>query len=1391
MPQIDVEKLKQSNSVKTWEEAFEGVDKTSAKFDDLVDAFVKFVGDWKDFSDIRRDRLAEYILSLDNVQGHWKDVNKWIETNTDSLVPYVGTLRDIKSLFQSISQELGGNIRQIRDNENIIRGLSRLATDNIVAIQQEGGLTENSIRSLDKKKTKLEQEYKTRLTLLGVHENGDNLRIVAEGQEDNLRITQNRIAELNKLRESGIRLTSIQREELKNLQLRERLIQSNLELLNEYNRTAKDGLFKRIDLQQKYFKEISKELQTTKVDVASKLLKKLGMSGEAAELKESYGKHSTKRVEANTNLELAKQAEEVAKVNYDNAFKEKDTKLYQREKGQSEAVIAEAQRKFFESQQKVADLERQIEENQSRLKDFETTFKKDKNIKGYRNVITGRKATTEEVEQNNQDRAFEYKSTALKRVADKELIQSKNNLNKALSEHANRFGELIAKENALKEATENRVKAEKEVNNIKPYQLKVDLVNKIKTGFKSLLSPASLLSTIALVIWKNFLKVDEVASNLRQRIGSWEFAAAATNSQFATSTQWLEMAVGLADEFHIDPVLVFSNAEIGKMAEAKNLLGYTNKQAQNLGVSSKLVGISSDQFRKNMKEGWQNYVKTTGTAVHLGGVQREVLNTSNAIRLSYGGQGEALAKAAAAALEIGMSMQQVENVASNLISFESSISAEMQAQLLTGRQLNLAKAREYALNNDIKGVVGEIKKQGIDMNFWGNSNRIQQENMAKALGMSREELAQMVVTQELQNGASTTAIAKAMKISEESVKATALSMEWKTTVAKLSEAFTPILQILRPVVELISFAGQLISPFVGWISSLFGLLDKINDQTSTWIKNLARCVLILPLIGKGMGTIAVGAGKATASMAALPAMLVKPFKGLGTAVKDIKQDGALATLKKGWSSIGEKFKQGRESVTAPGQQKPGNLKKALQGTQVTEAAGRTSQRVTGTGNNLPKLGSNIRTFINRVGKAVGITTVGSVARVFASSGARMATGLRALNSVKDSTNLPILGQNIASFVKSFGTVKGLGKFAGISTIFALFGKPMAFGVRTLNTVSKFSDGLLKLGNNVKFFIDTFKTVTVKNIGAFIAAASSFAIFGVPMALGVASLNLASKFSDGLLKLGNNVLGFMVPFKTITAGSLAKLAAFGVAAAVAAPGILLLELVSPFAGLLPALGTAIASFGTALSTAAGPILIGSGVLAVLGASLIPVAFALRLVAPAFSAFGDVVVALGSAIKSAFEGIGSVITTAFSGMSALLENITFEKAAALGAVGVSFGALAAGMAAATVAIAAFPRKKFAKILETASEIKASDSTQLKSTEEKLGIPKENIKEAYSEVTIQRTQNLQKSQEISVNQKEADYSRIERKMDTIIKAIEGSRPDWNWLEFQRELRTNTVGA
>ena len=1231
----EIQKNLRPSTGKTWEKEFEAVDRTTKAYQDLLDEFTKYVETQRDFSNEGIDQFTTLLKNLDDVKDHWDDINSSILTNSRSIEPFLGSAATVRDIFRDIVQESSTLGRQVNERYNLARKVRDVAGDMSRVYQTEEGLTKKVLDQHIRKSEAVRYAWESQIRgIAGLQEDqeitSDLLQKYRAREESNIRIL-----EMQKQRLEGAgRLSVTEAKRLRDIRTELTLRAQNIELLTVENKNAVEGLEqiarKRRELYEKYGN------QRGEVNIAVKALSKVDPTA-GEKLQRDYSKFLSNKVEGWEKYNKAEDIKEAAQRRVDELGPINERELRRNLVTGQDQNVGQIRTAREEQQNKIQELLAAIQLNEQE-----------------------RKKTSSQLRRNELQKESIQLASKL-RAAERDLVK----LTDSLGENAL---ERLEAQQDLEKANENFKKVSSDTLEVRTKEF--GLVKSIASVLKSSLDPTKLLGSLAgafvTALLVGFTKVDELGVQLRHRTGTWEHSMAAVNSQFATAADWLEMAVGLADKWHISPQVIFTSTEIGKMAEAKNLMGLTADEAQNLGVYAKITGTSADAYRKSIAAGFQEYSKNNRSAVSLGATQKEVLSTSDSIRLSLGGSGKNIAEAANAALSLGTNLQGVENISKNLMNFESSIKAEMQAQLLTGKQLNLAKAREYALNNDLAGVANEIKRQGIDSAWWGRSNYIQQENMAKALGMSREEMAKMLVQQELANGASTEMLAKNMKISEEELKAATMADTWKKSIAELAQALTPIIQAVRPFVEIVGVIVSKISSLTGWIFSLGGLLDRINEKTSKWIQTVGKLVLAWPIIGRVTGAFFTGltghVGKAVASFGSLKTAAIGAF-------------AFVKNPKAGVQNIASKVKNiGKGKI-----QKVGETGKAVSGTAATKTAGTTAQTVKGKGSNLPRLGSSIAQFLRKFDK--------------------------------------------------------------------------------------------------------------------------------------------------------------VPPGSISKALKSALALIPIAAA--SPAIALASLVGPLAKRgLPALGQGIAGFFRALSKSGSAITQGSLYLAIFGAALIPLAFALRLAAPAFNAFANVVAAAGTVIKSVFAGLGT-----------LLENITLEKAAALAILGGGFAALGVGIAAGAVGLLLFPVKKFTKLTQSLSEISqtsglsqvVSDLTQMsvalgsvaesldkvdlqkfkkittistlgnlgnaiasriakprensfipeasENTGESQGIRRETIEAAAQSIVIKQAQVQASAQQISIEQKATDLSKIEQKIDRVVKAVVESRPDWNWLEFNRAYSTNAL--
>jgi len=188
--------------------------------------------------------------------------------------------------------------------------------------------------------------------------------------------------------------------------------------------------------------------------------------------------------------------------------------------------------------------------------------------------------------------------------------------------------------------------------------------------------------------------------------------------------------------------------DVALMSKLENISGLTAEETQGILQYTLATGQSANKATKDLMANYKVAGLKRGVVLNEKDALKEVSKLSNAIKLSTAGGAAGLAKSVAAAKALGTDLGKVDDIAGSILNFEESIESELSAELLTGKQLNLEKAREAALNNDLATLSDEIAKNVGNAAEFNKMNRIQQDAIAKSVGMSREELATTLTNQE-------------------------------------------------------------------------------------------------------------------------------------------------------------------------------------------------------------------------------------------------------------------------------------------------------------------------------------------------------------------------------------------------------------------------------------------------------------------------------------------------------------------------------------------------------------------------------------------------------------------------------------------------------------------
>ena len=473
-----------------------------------------------------------------------------------------------------------------------------------------------------------------------------------------------------------------------------------------------------------------------------------------------------------------------------------------------------------------------------------------------------------------------------------------------------------------------------------------------KTAFKglgkSLLGPEALIAEFLDALQKS----DEAAGKLakdfnltysealdtRRELGNM----AAMSGDVALNTRNLQesmVAVGKA---------LGTNA----MLNEKDLITFTKLtqqagfQADELMEIQKLSLANNESLEDNTKEilgGAKAYAMRNKVTINEKDILREVNKSSASLKLSLGGSVEAVAEAAVKAKQFGLNLEQAEKIANSLLQFETSIEDELSAELLTGKNLNLERARSLALEGKTADAAAEVAKQVGTSKDFAKMNVLQQEALAKAAGMERDGLAQSLIDREaLQKiGMKDAAAAKekydtlrktmtaeqaAAALGDEELarqyEQQSVQERFAQATEKLKDVFMqiaePVLAILSPLVDIVTTilpaVNLLLQPLITgfqFIADIIGLISTGISMFAGWMKEGSAAATALKVVLAPIAAIVgvIAAGLIYASLAMIPV--------IGPALGAIAVVGMIGMLAKAAMGSSSSAKKGSDIMSPP------------------------------------------------------------------------------------------------------------------------------------------------------------------------------------------------------------------------------------------------------------------------------------------------------------------------------------------------------------------------------------------------------------------------------------------------------------------------------------------
>lgn len=432
----------------------------------------------------------------------------------------------------------------------------------------------------------------------------------------------------------------------------------------------------------------------------------------------------------------------------------------------------------------------------------------------------------------------------------------------------------------------------------KDFKPAVEFTKKMGSNLKNAFSSANILQAGILGIVNGIINSQKGIGDLAKGLGM--SAERASNmrmgfAQIANSSgninvsvkglQESQMAIGKA----LGTNVMLNERDLETMTDIVKKTGLQHDELVGIQKLSLATGKSLDDNVKAALGGATAYASQNKLIVDNNKVLREVNSASSSLKLSLGGSVEALGEAVVKVQQLGMDLKTAEQIASSMLNFESSIEAELEAELLTGKNLNMERARQLALEGDIAGAAKEMADQLGSAEEFGKMNVIQQEALAKSIGLNRDALADSLIEREAlakmsmvegETALERYNLLKAQGKSEAEIVALlgekaagqleqqSAQEKFNATVEKLKEIFIQVGDALAPAFNILADMFGMVQLILIPFQAIFDFVGMIGSKISAMIGPLGKVGKVL----KGLAGLAIvfAAYKAYASLATIP-----------------------------------------------------------------------------------------------------------------------------------------------------------------------------------------------------------------------------------------------------------------------------------------------------------------------------------------------------------------------------------------------------------------------------------------------------------------------------------------------------------------------------------------
>lgn len=265
----------------------------------------------------------------------------------------------------------------------------------------------------------------------------------------------------------------------------------------------------------------------------------------------------------------------------------------------------------------------------------------------------------------------------------------------------------------------------------------------------------SLSAIIAATLIRNVFKLNQDITEFARNTEITQKAANKATGEYRnlarevkglTAADLAGSAAAFSKELGVSVALSADLAKTGAILTKR--FGVTADQAAKLQKLTLATNQDFETFTNGVIGSVEAYNALNKTAFSTSEIFQSISNLGAANTVSINRFKNGLVDAAVEAKKLGTTLKGIEGIQETLLNFEQSIAAELEAELLTGRQINLERARYYALTNDLEGLTREIANNVGSLAEFERMNYFAQVSTARTYGMQRDQLAEMLMQQE-------------------------------------------------------------------------------------------------------------------------------------------------------------------------------------------------------------------------------------------------------------------------------------------------------------------------------------------------------------------------------------------------------------------------------------------------------------------------------------------------------------------------------------------------------------------------------------------------------------------------------------------------------------------